>query len=288
MKKLINKPAILFLVSVLMLLSNQIIAQETGKKITKLRYFTINNNVQYLLLESVLKKGKTLTPQPNQSYELYLDSAGTNLIAKVKTDATGKAKAFIPAGLRVAWDASPQHTFIVKSGDEEIISDFIITKAKITLDTVVADGTKSLAVTVTKLENNEWVPAADVELKVGIQRLGGLIPAGEEETYTTDSTGRITAEFKRDGLPGDEHGTLTLAAKVEDNDQFGNLLVQKKAAWGIARKIDHNFFDQRTLWSTRFKTPYWLLFIAYSIIIGVWGTLIYLIRQVVKIIKLGV
>ena len=139
-----------------------------------------------------------------------------------------------------------------------------------------------------KLEHNEWMPAADVELKVGIQRFGGLIPAGDEETYTTDSTGKVTAEFKREGLPGDEHGTIILAAKVEDNDQFGNLLIQKKAAWGVARKIDHNFFDQRTLWSTRFKTPYWLLFIAYSIIIGVWGTLIYLIRQVVKIIKLGV
>jgi hypothetical protein len=118
--------------------------------------------------------------------------------------------------------------------------------------------------------------------------MGGILPAGDEETYTTDSTGSVTAEFKKDSLPGDEKGNIVLAAKVEDNDLFGNLLVEKKAPWGIATKPDKNFFDQRTLWSTRFRTPIWLLFMAYSIVIGVWGTIIFLVFQIVKIKKLGI
>lgn len=95
-------------------------------------------------------------------------------------------------------------------------------------------------------------------------------------------------EFKRDSLPGDVKGNFILAAKVEDNDQFGNLLVEKAIPWGVTLKPDQSFFNQRTLWSTRFKTPLWLLFMAYSIVIGVWGTIIYLILQIVKIKKLGV
>ncbi len=290
MKKLNTFPykwTLLFFVFTVSLLTGQLAAQEEGKKIVKLHYVNSNNSVQYLLLESILKKGKVLTPITHQSYKIYLDSAGTNLISNLKTDETGKAKAFIPPSLKAVWDASSQHTFIVMAGDEEVISDFVITKAKITLDTSNADGVRNVTVSVLKMEDTKWVPAADVEMKVGIQRLGGILSAGEEDNYTTDSSGTVTVEFKRDKLPGDQNGNLLLVAKVEDNELFGSLIAEKKALWGIASKVDTGFFDQRTLWSTRFRTPYWLLFMAYSIIFGVWGTLIYLIRQVIKIKKLG-
>ncbi|MEI7586406.1 hypothetical protein [Runella sp.] len=281
-----NRPTLLLFVFAVSLLTRQLAAQE-GKKIVKLHYVNSNNRVQYLLLECVLKKGKVLTPISNQSYKIYLDSAGTNLISNLTTDETGKAKAFIPPSLKAVWDASSQHTFIVMSDDEEVISDFVITKAKITLDTSGADGVRNLTASVMKMENNKWIPAADVEMKVGVQRLGGILSAGEEDNYTTDSSGTLIVEFKRDKLPGDQKGNLLLVAKVEDNELFGSLIAEKKALWGVATKVDTAFFDQRTLWSTRFRTPYWLLFMAYSIIFGVWGTLIYLIRQVIKIKKLG-
>jgi hypothetical protein len=258
------------------------------ESVVKLHYFNSNNNLQYLLLESMLKKGKILTPQNNKTYELYLDSGAENMIAKVQTDENGKAKAFIPPSLKAAWDASPQHTFVVKAGKEEVLSDFSITKAKITLDTVTVDSVRSITASVMKLENKNWVPAKDVEMKIGIQRQGGILTAGDAETYTTDSTGVATVEFKKDSLPGDQNGNIVLAAKVEDNDEFGNLLAEKKVSWGTAGTVDKNFFNQRTLWSTRFRTPVWLLAMAYSIFFSVWGTLIYLVFQLVKIKKLGV
>ncbi|MFN8348617.1 MAG: hypothetical protein U0X91_26685 [Spirosomataceae bacterium] len=282
-----NKSTFLLFVMAWAFLTVRLAAQEEGKKIVRLHYVNSDNRVQYLLLESTLKKGKVLTPIVNQSYKIYLDSAGTNLIANLTTDETGKAKAFIPPTLKAVWDAAAQHTFIVMAGEEEVISDFLITKAKITLDTSHADGVRNITVAVRKMEGNQWIPAADVEMKVGIQRLGGILSAGEEDNYTTDSSGTVTVEFKRDKLPGDSKGSLLLVAKVEDNESFGTLMAEKKALWGVATQADTAFFDRRTLWSTRFRTPYWLLFMAYSIIFGVWGTLIYLIRQIIKIKKLG-
>ena len=292
MKKMnLNKYYILFF-SVFFLLQHDVcVAQDdtaAAQPIVKLHYFNNNNSVQYLILESLLKKNKKFTPQQNKTYSLFIDSSSEkNLVAKMTTDESGKAKAFIPPSLKALWDGAAQHTFIVKAGEEEVISDYIITKAKIKIDTASTDGVRSITASVMKYDNNEWVPAADVEMKLGIQRLGSILSAGDEATYTTDSTGMVTVELKKDSMPGDLKGNYVLAAKVEDNDQFGNLEVEKTVPWGTVVKADNSFFSLRTLWTTRFRTPYWLLFMAYGIVIGVWGTMIYLIMQIVKIKKLG-
>ncbi len=275
------------------LLTNTVTAQEdsvVAKELVKLKYYNDNNGVQFLILENSLKTGKKIEPLMNKVFQLYLDSNKTeNSIATVTTDKNGKAKSFLPPSLKAAWAASPLHKFIaVATGkEEEIAAELEIIKSKIKIDTAIEEGTRRITVQVMKYEDSEWVPANEVEMKVGIQRLGGILSAGDEETYTTDSSGTVNVELTKDSLPGDEKGNMVLVAKVEDNDQYGNLLVQKTVPWGVALKTDKSFFDQRTLWTTRFRTPLWLLFMAYSIVIGVWGTIIYLVLQIIRIKKIG-
>jgi hypothetical protein len=291
MKKLRFYKCLLLVFFFFSLLQNNRLAAQAdstpAKKINKLHYFNSNNNMQYLVLESMLKKGKVLTPRQHRKYALYLDSGTTHLIAQLETDENGKAKVFIPPALKAVWDATPQHIFILKEGDEEVISDFTISKAKIILDTATRDGIRNITVSVMKMEKQGWVPAKEIEMKIGVARQGGILSAGEAATYTTDSTGSVSVEYKKDKLPGDSNGNIILVAKVEDNDLFGNLMVEKKATWGLATKENKTFFDQRTLWSTRFRTPYWLLLLAYSIVSGVWSTIVYLVFQLIKIKKLG-
>jgi len=296
MKKLKINRYLLLLSVLITTFAINVIAQETPveqKEIVKLHYFNSNNNLQYLLLESILKTGKKIEPQTNKVFMLFLDkNQPDNLIAKVLTDKNGKAKAIIPPQLKTLWDSSSQHTFILVAEatgkKEETSSEFTITKSKVSIDTSTADGIKNITVQVMKYENSQWIPVKDVEMKIGVERLGGILSAGDEQTYTTDSTGTATSEFKKDSLPGDQQGSFILIAKVEDNDELGNLIIEKRVPWGVAKKPDNNFFSQRTLWSTRFRTPIWLLFMAYSIVIGVWGTIIFLVFQIVKIKKLGV
>jgi hypothetical protein len=126
-----------------------------------------------------------------------------------------------------------------------------------------------------------------VEVKIMVKRLLGDLPIGDEESYTTDLTGQVTAEFKRDSLPGDKNGNLILLAKTEDNDLYGNLLIEKTCKWGKPLEDNNDEFNSRTLWGTRNKTPFWLLGIAYSIIIGVWSVIIFLVVQIFKIKRLG-
>ena len=294
MKKLKKNNWLLLFLVLSGIISNNVSGQDSivQKEIVKLQYFNRNNSLQYLVLESILKKGKQIDPQKNKVFKIFLDKdQPENLVAKVMTDDNGKAKAIIPPQLKSIWDSAAQHSFLVVAEptgkEEETPSEFTIRKAKISIDTSSVDGAKNISVTVMKYENGEWLPAKDVEMKIGIQRLGGILPAGDGDSYTTDSTGIATTEFKKDSLPGNELGDLVLVARVEDNDELGNLIVEKQVRWGVATKTDNGFFNQRALWSTRFRTPLWLLFMAYTIVIGVWGTIIYLVIQLVKIKKQG-
>jgi hypothetical protein len=291
MKKMTKNKWILLLLMCTFCIT-RISAQEDSvptKELVRLRYFNDKNVAQYLVLENSLKKGKEISPLAGKTFELFLDSIKRdNLIGKVTTDNNGRAKSFIPPSLKSAWEANSIHTFIVaRAGEEEGITELEITKSKMQIDTASEDSTRNIIVQVSKYENGAWMPANEVEMKIGIKRLGGVLTAGDEETYTTDSTGTVSIEVSKKNIPGDTKGNLVLVAKTEDNDIYGNLSVEKVVPWGVAVNPDSGFFEKRTLWSTRFRAPYWLLMMAFSIIIVVWGTILYLVFQIVKIKKMG-
>ena len=290
-KNLFNKiPLLLFAI----LLSAGIKAQDSvvRESIIGMKYFSTDNKIPYLIIQTQYKLGKKYTPVKNIAVKIYIDSdsSETNLLGNVITGEKGLAKVAFPASVKEIWNASAQHNFIALSPSskefDETKSELAVTKAKITIDTSSAEEVRNITATVTELKNGEWVPAKDVELRIGVKRLGSILQAGDEETYTTDSLGQAIAEFKKDSLPGDEKGNLLLMAKVEDNEIYGNLVIEKSVPWGVNKKYENNF-DKRSLFATRDKTPLWLLFIAYSIIAGVWGVLIYLAVQIIKIRKLG-
>ena len=255
-----------------------------------LRYFSYNNKIPYVLVNTKTKVEGKWQPVKNIGVSVFLDSiTPLNLVGKVNTDENGNAQLIVPAALKPVWDASPGHKFLAESDQNKqfaaATSDIEIIKAKITVDTTIVDNAKSITVKVLESKGDNWVPVKDVEVKIGIQRMNSVLPVGKEATYTTDSTGEVTAEFKRDSLPADK-GLLTLVVNVEDNDKYGNLILEQSLPWGVnLQKADD--WNKRTLFSTRFKTPIWLLFMAYSIMAAVWGVLIYLLIQIARIRKLG-
>ncbi len=256
------------------------------------RYFVKNNSLPYLLLQTRIKADNKLQTLPGVVLKLFLDqSIPENLIAKVRTDEKGMAKAVLPVSLKEVWDSSATHKFLAvveaTSLEEETTTELEITKAKIVLDTINEEGARKVMAQVLALENGEWIPAKDVEVKIGVRRLGGDMKIGEEESYTTDSLGQLTGEFKIDSLPAeDKKGNIVLVAKTEDNERFGNLSQEKTVPWGAYFERQTNF-NQRSLWATRDKAPIWLLLMACSIIAAVWGVIIYLVFQLFKIKKLG-
>ncbi|MEO7266018.1 MAG: hypothetical protein ABIW38_13970 [Ferruginibacter sp.] len=256
-----------------------------------IKYFLPENNVPYIEINTKKKLGRKFEPVVNVTVNVYLDEVGDkNLLGKVITGKTGLARIGIPASLKTSWDALDEFKIVaasVPTAKEEALSEELtIKKAILVIDTSSADGMRIVTGQLKEKKGAEWVAVKDIEMKLRIKRLLGNLTVGDEETYTSDSTGLASAEFKKDSMPGDAKGNLVLVARVEDNDVYGNLVVEKTAPWAVPGVTDANFWH-RSLWSTGNRSPIWLLIIAIAIIGGVWGTIIYLVRQMFKIKKLG-
>ena len=265
-------------------------AQEEEKPslILNLSHYTTNNSLQYLKVQTQIRADNKIQPVKDVSVQLYIDSiAQTNFIGHIKTNEKGTAETTIPYSLKDVWGSSSVHKFIAVTKDEQTITELEIVRARMEIDTLNEDGARSVVARVFSLENGEWIPAKDVDVTIGVKRLGGSIKIGDEESYTTDSSGQVTAEFKLDSLPAsDVKGNIILTAKLDQNEQFGNLSIEKTVPWGKYYKHSSSF-GERSLWAARFRSPLWLLFMAYSIVAGVWGVIIYLVIQIFKMKRLG-
>lgn len=261
---------------------------QKGDLSVNLSYFNVNNRIPYVMANVKSKINGRFQPIGGIPLKLYLDKDSTGtLIGKVVTNEKGVAWANIPPSVKKEWDGSVSHTFLAtfegNNQYETAKADLTVGRAIVTLK--VTDD-KSITASVFEMKDGSWVPVKGIDLKIAVKRLGGDLPVNETPTFTTDSTGQASADFKRDSIPGDANGDIILVAKMEDNDQFGNVSAEKTVPWG-SKFVYNSTFNERTLFATRDKAPIWLQLIAYSIIFTVWGILIYLVFNVLKIRKMG-
>ena len=262
-----------------------------AEPVLSVRYFLPENKIPYLELNTKKKVGRKFEPITGITVNVYFNEAAEqNLLGKIITGSTGLGRVAFPSSFKATWDSLNEFKFVavteVTKGVESLSSDIIIKKAILVIDTVVEDGVKTMTAQLKEKNGAEWVAVKEIEMKLGLKRLLGNLSVGDAETYTSDSTGTASAGFLRDSIPGDKKGNIILVARVEDNDSYGNLVEEKVVPWGKAVQSENHFWH-RTLWSTGNRAPKWLLFIALSIIIGVWGTIFYLVKQVLKIRKMG-
>jgi len=251
-------------------------------------YFNTNNRIPYLAVNVKSKITGRFQPVGGVAVKLFLnkDSAGT-FIGKVVTSEKGEAHTFIPPSLQKEWASSKSHTFLASFDGDKVYdpakADLTVGKAKILIDTVAG---RSVVATLMEMKDATWTPVKGADVVLAVRRLGSDLNINETLTFATDSTGKASGDFKRDSIPGDAKGDITLVAKIVDNDKYGNLSVEKTVPWGAKFKYNSTF-NERTLFATRDKAPIWLQLIAYSIMFAVWGILIYLVFNVFKIKKLG-
>src|SRR5688572_30734453 len=200
--------------------------------VLNLRYFQPDNKIHFLQVSTQTKLERKFTPLAGMKGSIYLnDTSAGSLLGKMITDTRGLSRVYIPENFKSIWDSSATVTFIAvmdaTAGFESKTTGLQVSKAKLSIDTSTDDETRSITVTVSEFKDSAWVPAKDVELKITVKRLLGNLPVGDEETYTTDSTGTLVAEFTRDSLPGNNKGELILEARIEDNEYYGNLFAEK-------------------------------------------------------------
>ena len=128
------------------------------------------------------------------------------------------------------------------------------------------------------------IPREEVEAKIYVKRLFGLLPI-TEDVETTDDEGFININFPND-IPGDEEGILTIVAQIEDHETFGTLNAVKDIDWGIPLKAEDKVI-KRELWSARANAPISMIIFINTMIIGIWGIIGYILFQLFEIRKIG-
>jgi len=120
----------------------------------------------------------------------------------------------------------------------------------------------------------------DAEVDIFVKRYFGNLQIGKYEQ--TNNNGEAIFDLPKD-LPGDKDGNIDLIVKVND-DKLGEFDVDKKLQIGIPiNKPGLN--EERAMWNVVSKAPVWLLILYFSVIIGVWGILFYILFNLYRIKK---
>jgi hypothetical protein len=214
----------------------------------------------------------------SESEEYYMGNA--------ETDSKGEGSIEIPIRLMSEWHDLNAFSFIAvmnaSDSTEYASENQEIVKSRLTL---TAGEDSTITALLVRKTDSVWMPEPEVEVKFYIKRFFGDILV-TDDYLETEEDGSISMKFD-DEVPGNEKGELTLIAKVQDHDEFGNLEAYRLTNWGVPTIDDNTRFEERSLWSTRSHAPYWLLILANTIIFTVWGVILYLVLLVFKIKKLS-
>jgi hypothetical protein len=127
---------------------------------------------------------------------------------------------------------------------------------------------------------SEGKPVADITVKLFVERLFGLLPIGKD--VTTDEMGLATFEFPAN-IPFNSDGKLIVLAKVEDDENYGSFEIKSETNIGVKEDLTKLEKAERSLSGSRDNAPIYFIVASISIIIGIWGTLIYVVLQIFKI-----
>ncbi len=256
----------------------------------ELTYNKKNDETPIMKVSAKTKVGKRFESVEGVDVNIFFkDESSQGFIGKIKTNSKGAGSVSVPSRFKSELDTLPAFTFIATViGDDRFEDESVeleIANARIDLTLEEEDSVRTMTAKVFAYEEGNWIEVPEVEIKFVVRRMLNDLRAGEDELYTTDESGEAGTVFELN-IPGDANGTIVIAAKMEDNEMYGNLISTKEIKWGTPRVADTNF-TERTLWATRDKTPWWLLIFPNLIITGVWGMIYYLLYQIFRIRKIG-
>ncbi len=298
-----NSKLILLLISVLVLIENNALCQdkpENGEKksISISVSSKISDGIKFLKVAVTRKENrKSISVDDAKSpVALYLNqvkatntSTGTGLIGKLNLDDNGEALFELPESFNTLTSRLHQFRFIARmEGDslyEDAEGEVSISDAKISVEYSGKDSIKSATATLTAWNDSSktYLPVAGAELRLFIKRTFSLFPFGEEG-LTTDKNGQVSGDLPLD-LPGEVGGSIIIVGSVIEHENYGTIESAQSVEWAVLPR--NNEAMGRTLWSTGHNAPLPLVIISFSIIAGIWGTLIYLVFQLFKIRKIG-
>jgi len=127
-------------------------------------------------------------------------------------------------------------------------------------------------------KENEWVPVDKLDIQFYVPRTFSLLKVGKG----TITNGTTSLEFPT-SIPGNQLGYLTIVAKVEENENYGNVEVSGTINWG--KPLPLTKIIKRGLGDT--DAPLWMVYTLIVLLSVVWFHYMYVIFTVFRIRHLG-
>jgi hypothetical protein len=205
------------------------------------------------------------------------------LLGTVKTDKEGFARLVLPETQIYITDEENYINFQAVFKKTEAIKSYkkslAIKDIFFDLQLEEIDSVKTAifrAYTLDSLKNE--VPAPEMDVVFSVEALLSKMPIEE----ATVEDGEYEFEFPTD-IKGDAEGNFNVFVKLDDHDEFGNVIHKKSVNWGTFTK--GNLTTENSLWSE--AAPLWMYIVLTILLVGVWANYVYSIMHLFKIRKEG-
>ncbi len=222
---------------------------------------------------------------PGCKVDFYLKGPGApELLGALTTDMRGQAR--FPFNKKPAADVNGVTTLTARlEGDPKnapVEASLAIKDASLELALSNQDTVNLITARVVEIRpDGRQVPVPGVNVAFNVKRLFGALPLSEESTVATGEDGRAEFAFPK-GIKGDVNGDVTLVARVDDNETYGNLEKTAVARWGVPLVIEKNPFP-RELWEP--TAPVWMI-VVFSLVFGtIWSIYSFVVFQLTRLEK---
>ncbi|MBK8609807.1 MAG: hypothetical protein IPL84_07620 [Chitinophagaceae bacterium] len=153
-----------------------------------------------------------------------------------------------------------------------------IKRARIELTPVKEDSVYTVQLKLVDVGSGKEIPVPETDLGVFVKRLFKPLKIG---TATTDENGEASVEIASK-LPGNAKGDITLIAKLDESELYGNLETSTVVNWGVPVS-DVVQAAPRALWSAH--PPIWMMVTFVVLMTVVWGHYIVIIFELFRLRK---
>lgn len=208
---------------------------------------------------------------------------GNTPLGSVVTNMLGKGSLDIAPGTTLPKDQDGFTFTVFFAGNtwlEKASRTIHVTDAFLEMTLTEKDTVKTISAHVYKLnEKGVKVTVPDVPVEFDVKRLFCLYPVGNEKT---DTTGSCSTDFPS-SMPGDKNGKVTVVVRMPENENFGTVEVSKDVNWG--KPLVYEAKPIRGLGDT--DAPLWMVYTLIVLLSGVWGNVVYIIVQIIRINIIG-
>jgi hypothetical protein len=231
-------------------------------------------------LRAKIKGSSIKLPLLKVTFLLITDTAEKEL-GFVITDGQGKAVLNVKPDALTTDKDGKLHFKAVFNGNKAMDAaeeETTIKRARLEITPVKEDSLLTVQVKLVDVSTGTETPVPETLVGIFVQRMFNPLKIGEG---TTDENGEAKIEVPNK-LPGDAKGNITLLAKLDENELYGNLEASIKQPWGVpvSDKLQEL---PRALWSVH--PPLWMMITFIILISTVWGHYLVIIIQLFRLRK---